>query len=167
MKRKHTVDIFSGDGLDELIKGLDEYERWINRKAEELAKRLAEYGRDDARIGFASAIYDGPRDSKVDIEPRGENCWSVVASGQDVLFIEFGTGITYSGVQHPESNGYGPGTYPIPPGKGHWDDTSGWYLPKEAGGGHTYGNPANMPMYYAVKYLEQDFRRIVQEVFSD
>ena len=81
-----------------------------------------------------------------------------------MLFVEFGSGIKY-GSGHPENAEYGmgPGTYPN--GKGHWDDPHGWYLPKDKGGGHTYGNPPTMAMYDARKTIEQDLVRIVREVF--
>ena len=52
----------------------------------------------------------------------------------------------------------GPGTYPE--GKGHWNDPKGWWLPKEKGGEHTYGNPPAAPMYDAVKTIEQKLLQI-------
>lgn len=166
MKHKITVPL-SEDGIDRLIKKLDEYERWLEQKCQELVNRLAQEGVTAAEWGFSSAVYDGVNDVTVRTEPRGENVAAVIAVGNATLFIEFGSGVLL-GYGHPEPNGYGPGTYP---GKGHWDDPNGWWLPKEAqeASGHkkSYGNYPSMAMYNAVKHLEQELTRIAQEVFSD
>jgi hypothetical protein len=84
--------------------------------------------------------------------------YAVMANGQAVLFIEFGSGLI--GFGHPEPHGMGPGTYP---GKGHWNDPNGWYY---AHGKKSHGNPPNMPMYTTVKELEQELERMVKEVFD-
>lgn len=165
MKHTITVDL-SPKGIDRLIKKVDEYERWVKRKTDQFTQALADLGYNSATISFATATYDGPRDAVVTVEHRGDNVYAVKANGESVAFIEFGSGITMGG-GYPGDTIYGPGTYPIPPGKGHWDDPNGWYLPKEKGGGKSYGNPPNAPMYNAVKNLEQEFARIAQEVFSD
>lgn len=148
-----------------MIDEINAYDRWIKRKTSELAERLAGYGVSIASIGFSKAIYTGFNDAFVSVEQRGENKWVVKADGESVLFIEYGTGIRY-GSGHPDVGEFGPGTWSDVYGRGHWDDPKGWWLPKEKGGEHTYGNPPNAPMYNAVKALEQDLPRIVREVFS-
>lgn len=154
----------SVSGVQKLLDELQEYRRWQKEKAVELAQRLAMLGATVASIGFSRAIYSEMRDANVSVVaiPGG---YAVKADGESVLFIEFGSGITY-GSGHPEAQefGMGPGTYPE--GKGHWDDPNGWWIPKSAGGGHTYGNPPAMPMYEARKQIEQELPRIVREVFS-
>ena len=139
------------------------YRKWQEEKARELAERLAALGATVASIRFSRAVYTGPKDVEVTVEAL-PNGYKVKADGESVLFIEFGSGVTY-GYGHPEAGefGMGPGTYPD--GKGHWDDPKGWYLPKSAGGGHTFGNPPAMPMYEARKAIEQELPRIVKEVF--
>ncbi len=163
MKKKIVVPL-STDGISSLQKELAEYRRWQREKAKELAARLAMLGASVASIRFTRAVYSGMRDANVSVEaiPNG---YTVRAEGQSVLFIEFGSGITY-GYGHPEAaeNGMGPGTYQD--GKGHWDDPRGWWLPKSAGGGHTYGNPPAMAMYEARKTIERELPRIVKEVFA-
>lgn len=163
MKKKIVVPL-STDGISSLQKELAEYRRWQRKKAKELATRLAMLGASVASIRFTRAVYSGMRDANVSVEaiPNG---YTVRAEGQSVLFIEFGSGITY-GYGHPEAaeNGMGPGTYPD--GKGHWDAPRGWWLPKSAGGGHTYGNPPAMAMYEARKTIERELPRIVKEVFA-
>lgn len=163
MSRKRIVVPLSESGIQKIQDELTVYRKWQEEKARELAERLASLGATVASIRFSRAVYTGPKDVDVTVEEL-PNGYKVKADGESVLFIEFGSGVTY-GYGHPEAGefGMGPGTYPD--GKGHWDDPKGWYLPKSAGGGHTFGNPPAMPMYEARKAIEQELPRIVKEVF--
>lgn len=163
MSRKKIVVPLSESGIQKIQDELMAYRKWQEEKARELAERLAALGATVASIRFSRAVYTGKKDVDVTVEAL-PNGYKVKADGESVLFIEFGAGVTY-GYGHPEAGefGMGPGTYPD--GKGHWDDPKGWYLPKSAGGGHTFGNPPAMPMYEARKAIEQELPRIVKEVF--
>ena len=163
MSRKKIVVPLSESGIQKIQDELTVYRKWQEEKARELAERLAALGATVASIRFSRAVYTGKKDVEVTVEAL-PNGYKVKADGESVLFIEFGSGVTY-GYGHPEAGefGMGPGTYPN--GKGHWDDPKGWYLPKSAGGGHTFGNPPAMPMYEARKAIEQELPRIVKEVF--
>ena len=164
MSRKRIVVPLSESGIQKIQDELTVYRKWQEEKARELAERLASLGATVASIRFSRAVYTGQKNVDVSVEemPTG---YKVKADGESVLFIEFGSGVTY-GYGHPEAGefGMGPGTYPD--GKGHWNDPKGWYLPKSAGGGHTFGNPPAMPMYEARKAIEQELPRIVKEVFG-
>lgn len=165
MKHSYTVP-FTQKGIEKIISALDEYERWINDKAQELVRRLADEGMRIAQFGFDIAVYDGVNDVKVTCEDRGEYVSAVIATGNAVLFIEFGAGY-YLGYGHPEPMGYGVGTYP---GQTHAFDPKGWYLPKavqeETGIKHSIGNPPSMAMYNTVKELEDRLQEIASEVFQ-
>lgn len=163
MSYKKIVVPLSVSGIQKIQDELKEYKRWQKDKAKELAERLAMLGASVASIRFSRAVYTGMRDANVSVVaiPNG---YAVKADGEFVLFIEFGAGITY-GTGHPEASEFGMGAGTYPDGKGHWDDPKGWYLPKDKGGGHTYGNPPAMPMYEARKAIEQELPRIVMEVF--
>lgn len=163
MSRKKIVVPLSESGIQKIQDELTVYRKWQEEKARELAERLAALGATVASIRFSRAVYTGKKDVEVTVEEL-PNGYKVKADGESVLCIEFGSGVTY-GYGHPEAGefGMGPGTYPD--GKGHWDDPKGWYLPKSAGGGHTFGNPPAMPMYEARKAIEQELPRIVKEVF--
>ena len=163
MSRNKIVVPLSESGIQKIQDELTVYRKWQEGKARELAERLAALGATVASIRFSRAAYTGKKDAEVTVEEL-PNGYKVKADGESVLFIEFGSGVTY-GYGHPEAGefGMGPGTYPD--GKGHWDDPKGWYLPKSAGGGHTFGNPPAMPMYEARKAIEQELPRIVKEVF--
>ena len=161
---KKIVVPLSVSGISQLQAELKKYQVWQQEKAKELAERLAMLGASTASIRFSRAVYTGVKDANVSVAATA-NGYTVKANGKSVLFIEFGSGVTY-GYGHPEAGQYGmgPGTYPD--GKGYWDSPKGWYLPKEKGGMHTYGNPPAMPMYEARKAIEQELTRIVKEVFS-
>ena len=164
MKKSYTIDL-SASGIKELQKGLKERKKWLEEKGNELARRLAEMGALKASFGFSSVIYTGDEDHEITVEQIGDMAYKVKATGSTVLFVEFGTGLI--GYGHPEPQGLGPGTYP---GKDHWNDPNGWWLPRDKAGGHsahTYGNPPNMPMYNSVKELKQELARVVKEVFAE
>lgn len=160
MKTVYNIDL-SVSGINELQQGLRETKTWLKQKTNELCQRLADMGVEKAELNFSTVIYDGIYDFEVHAEPQG-NGFVVKASGEKILFIEFGTGL--GGFGHPESNGYGGGTYP---GKGNWDNPKGWWYSNEDGSGHhSYGNPPNMSMYNTVKDLEMQLEQVVREVFS-
>lgn len=161
---KHTISVpLTEKGIDQLIKKLDEYEKWLKRKSNELAERLATLGATYASLGFSTALYEGERDVLISVEHRGDGHFAVKANGETVLIIEYGAGVTM-GYGHPEVRKFGPGTYP---GQTHAMDPHGWWYSENGKSRHTYGNPPNAPMYNTVKNLEQEFARIVREVFSD
>lgn len=158
------IDVFNSASVDVAIKQLQDYQKRLEEKTEEVVKRLAEIGATRAQADFSNAQYDGNKDFQITVE-KSDNGYVVRASGESVLFVEFGAGVTY-GYGHPKADefGMGPGTYPN--GKGHWDDPNGWYLPKSAGGGHTMGNAPALPMYNAEQEIKANIERIVKEVFS-
>ena len=151
--------------IDDIINGLESYKRSLKVKADALVKALADMGATNVSLIYARTPYTGPKITDVTVEERGEGKYAIVASGQTGLFLEFGAGVTY-GEGHPNPMGYGPGTYP---GKGHWNDPNGWYLPKSAlgkSGIHTYGNAPSAAMYYTGKGLHQMVKQAAREVFG-
>ena len=163
MKKVIEVDL-SVSGIKTLQTELKDYQKWLEQKTEELCRRLAEMGAVKASLEFSRAIYTGNEDHEITVEAC-DGGYKVRATGSTVLFVEFGTGLI--GYGHPEPHGMTPGSYSDTVGKGHWDDPSGWWLPRNGGHSqHTYGNPPNMPMYNTVKELEQELVRVVKEVFA-
>lgn len=161
---KRVVVPLSTAGIEQLRGEIEDYKRWQRQKAAELMRRLAELGVRTATIRFAATDYIGVRDASVTAEETA-NGYVVRADGESVLFLEFGAGDRY-GHGHPEERefGMGAGTYPY--GKGHWDDPMGWWLPKEKGGWHTYGNAPGRAMYEARKEILRQLPWIAKEVFG-
>ena len=151
--------------IDDIISGLEALKSSLKVKADALVKALADAGCEAVSITYGAWPYKGPRDADVTVEQRGEATYAIVASGETMLILEFGAGVTYSAKQHPLAGemGYGPGTYP---GQVHAMDKRGWYLPKAAGGGHTYGNAPSMAMYNTGKSLREVIQQAAREVFK-
>lgn len=178
MKHEYTINILDGSGIDEFLKGIEEYKQWLEEKSKELVTRLAEKGMEVASVNFSNAVYSGTNDVSVTVEPKGDMFSAVVARGDATLFIEFGTGVTYSDGHPDKPPEVSPrGTYGHKLGRLR----EGWRYPMSHGQGtgdavpdkkhpgyyKTWGNPSNMSLYKSVKELEQDFTQIVKEVFHD
>lgn len=170
-----TIQVpLSVSGIKKLLKEVSSYEVWLKERTGIFIGRLAEEGLSIASAKFSQAVYDGTNDVSVSVEQREGNAKAIVAIGASVLFIEFGTGVTYPD-NHPEAHELGMtrGTY----GKGHGKQSSwGYYgepgtngLVKEKPNGTTVvitrGNPANMFMYETVKELEARVYTLAKEVF--
>ena len=104
MKKVYNIDL-SSSGIRELQNGLKDYQKWIERKTDELAKKLADIGAVKASLEFSRAIYTGNEDHTIEVVPIEPNCYAVKATGETVLFVEFGSGLI--GYGHPEADGYG------------------------------------------------------------
>ena len=171
-----TVKVpLSQRGIDTLLREIESYTVWLKERSQVLLDRLAQAGFEVASARFAKAAYDGTNDASVSMETRSEGVRAVVAVGASVLFIEFGTGVTYPD-NHPQAAELGMkrGEYGQGHGKqspwGYYGDpgTNGVVKMKKDGSTVviTHGNPANMPMYETVKELEAMLPELVKEVFS-
>jgi hypothetical protein len=152
------VNVFDYASVSRAQRRLDEYFADLIEKANTVCERLATIGAVRASLDFSRAIYNGTNDVAVTVEPI-DNGYAIHATGNAVLFIEFGSGASY-GYGHPEPEGYGPGTYP---GKGHWNDPNGWWYGNHE---HSYGNPPAQAMYNAKRDIQAEVQRIADEVFA-
>ena len=162
---KITVNPFDKKSVENAIQLVTQYKRDFETKESEFLRRIAEIGVRVAQSGFATADYDGVNDVVVSME-RTDSGYSVVASGQTVGFIEFGTG-----VRHPEWDNTGMdytppkhGTY----GKGLGKNPHGWWFKQNDGGRatHTYGNTPAEAMRTARDEMVENVIRIAREVWS-
>lgn len=151
--------------IDAAIKQLEDYSKDLERKAQELCKRLADMGAMYAEWNFSGVLYAGDIDYKITVDRIDANTYAIKANGETVLLMEFGAGVKH-GYGHPQAAefGMGPGTYPN--GKGHWDDPKGWWFGEKGNWTHTYGNAPGMPMYNAAKDLRKEILDIAREVFK-
>lgn len=156
------INPYDKKSVDAAIKRLNEYKREIAEiKCNELVKRLAEAGREVASMRFDTAEYDGENDVSVYISGDG-NSLRVIARGQAVCFIEFGSGVARGG-GYPEDRKpdgiVGLGEY----GKGHGATGEPWYY---AHGKKTDGNPPAMAMLNARDAMAEMVTQIAREVFG-
>ena len=169
------VNVFDYASVSRAKRRLDTYLD-LKEKADELCRRLAELGCTRAKLDFSNAIYDGENDVEVNIKPI-DNGYAVVASGNAVMFIEFGAGVYYNGSgSYPgelEPGVVGIGEYGQGRGKNNW-----WYYSGPLGNGTgepstkvpglniTHGNPPAAAMYHAKREVQDAKDRIANEVFN-
>ena len=81
-------------GQKALLARLDKLKSAIEKDVPQAIEKQVSEQTTRAMTGFASAQYDGDNDVSVMME-TGNKTWRIVASGESVLFIEYGSGITY------------------------------------------------------------------------
>ena len=162
---KIIVDPFDRKSVDQAIKLVNQYKKDFEAKESEFIRRLAEIGVQVARAGFATADYDGVNDVVVSLV-QTKNGATVVASGETVGFIEFGTGIRYPEWDNTDMDYTPPahGTY----GKGHGKQPYGWWFNPNDGAGarHTYGNQPAEAMRTARDVMVERVIQIAREVWK-
>lgn len=172
--------------VNDVIKQLKDYERQLNSKLNQIITRLSEEGLEIAQAKFMSAQYAGINDVTTRVVWQNDLECYIVADGEHVLFIEFGSGTFF--YDHPLGNemGYTRGTY----GKGQganppWEYSG--YIGDNVPLGTTYatdskgnpqydkngeqliktmGNPPAMAMYEAGSRMHQRVEAIAREVFG-
>lgn len=164
-------------GIDNLINKLKAYQKTFDDRQKQLLEELAKIGIDTASAKFQTAQYDGENDVVVSNTPEwvGDNKLFLIATGNAVTFIEFGTGVHYA-EQHPKAATLGAIRGAYGQGKGS-RDTWGYYgspgtngqVIKENDKGTvvlTHGNPPARAMYDATKEMRNQVVNIAKEVFG-
>lgn len=161
MPKTITVDPLSRSSVQDAIKELKKYKKWIAEKENQLRIRLAARGAMVASIQFARAVYSGTNDVSVRVDDTGSVA-VIYAEGSAIAFIEFGSGAKY-GHGHPMNSELGTGAGTYPDGKGHWNDPKGWWFGHSE---HTFGNPPAMAMLKARDLIVEELTQIAREVFK-
>lgn len=161
-----TINIaLTEKSIRDAIKQLEAYRDRFDSKLDLFLSRLAEVGIEVARATIESVPQDDKGQYALEEIKSPPNGTSIVLSGNKVLFIEFGAGITYSNPQHPKANGkYGVGTYPDQ--KHAFDPKGWWYTDNGTHSNHSYGNPPYMPLYKAETEILNRVHEIAKEVFG-
>lgn len=164
----------SADGINLLISDLEAYKKRLLAKTEQLLKELAKRGIKTAKERIQGTIGDSDKNVKVevsDITYAGNNViMTISASGEDILFIEFGAGIFYNGGEvdkspHPwgEEMGYVIGRYP----KGRKGYSLGRFMSWKTPSGETsMGTKASMPMLGAMETIYAELNDACRKVFK-
>lgn len=161
---KITINPFDTNSITAAIKETERYLKDFESKEIEFVRRLTELGVSVATTGFALADYDGTNDVLV-TSTQNRNRAAVIAYGETVGFIEFGTGVKYpeydsSGLEFkPPAHG----TY----GKGKGANPKGWYFsPSDGASMHTYGNHPAEAMLTARNTMIERVTQIAREVWK-
>lgn len=164
------------------IKEIREYQNDLNRKCEELCRRLCGEGIQIAQAHIGNSGFGRYIHLSSVITPQQAGCravfymedsqkivsqWKTLegvksAEVSPSLMIEFGSGLK---AENPANiPGVGQGTFP---GQTHAEDTGGWYYMDLNGKWHhSTGVSPKMPMYFAGKELRDMVVAIAREVFK-
>lgn len=164
-------------GLDRLMGKLRTYQKSLDSKQKRLLEELAQIGIDIASARFQTAQYDGGNDVVVNKSPEWANDHTLflIATGDAVTFIEFGTGVHYA-EQHPQAAALGAIRGAYGQGKGAQDrwsyygspGTNGQIVTENEKGTVvlTHGNPPARAMYDATKEMRDQIEDVAREVFG-
>lgn len=162
---KIVINPYDKKSIDAALKIVQQYRKDFEAKEAEFVRRLAEVGVSVASVGFSVADYDGVNDVVVSME-KTDSGYRVVASGETVGFIEFGTGVKYPEWSASDVE------YTPPPhgsyGKGHGNSPWGWWFKQGEGASarHTFGNPPAEAMLTARNQMIEQVTRIAREVWK-
>ena len=162
---KIVIDPFKKESINAAIKQIQQYQKAFQAKEAEFVRRLKELGVSVASVGFATADYDGVNDVLI-AETQNGNRAAIIAYGETVGFIEFGTGVKY-----PEwdssSTDYTPPKHGTC-GKGKGANPKGWWFSTSPGSAQrTYGNPPAEAMLGARNSMIEQVVQIAREVWHD
>ena len=175
MAKKVLQAELSVKGINELKKQLNAYKvNFLQRKLEELTRRLSERGVEIAKTNIATldAVFTGELMesvfSKKENANSGNAVFFVVAESNHAAFVEFGTG------QLGMEGGY---PYPFPSGV-QWNYNTGstifefapgqygWFYERDGNWYFTQGMPSRPFMYETAMELANEVHRIAKEVFG-
>ena len=161
---KIVINPFDKESIAQAEKIVKQYKKDFVEKEAVFLLRLAEIGVSVAQAGFATADYDGVNDVVVHLE-KTTTGYAVVASGETVGFIEFGTGVKYPEWDNTDMEYTPPahGTY----GKGQGKNPWGWWFKQSDGATarHTYGNQPAEAMRSARDQMVEKVTQIAREVW--
>jgi len=162
---KITINPFDKKSVTAAIKKLEQYEKEFQAKEAEFVRRLKEIGVSVAETGFSLADYDGINDVLIAETQNGPRA-AIIAYGEAVGFIEFGTGVKFQEYDSSSTEFTPPahGTY----GKGKGANPKGWYFSQSEGaaGRHTYGNPPGEITLTARDVMVERVIQVAREVWK-
>lgn len=175
MGKKIISVVLSEQGIDRAIKEIEQYKQDMLSKLDKFRYRLAEEIAKEAEMGFGASTVDdiikggSPHSADVSVTVTDSgNLAVIVASGEDAVWCEFGSGVYHNGSVGSSPNPYGSelgltiGSY----GKGKGSQTAWGYYDENKEIVITRGTPATMPMYRAALSVANKSITIAREVFG-
>jgi hypothetical protein len=162
--------------ISQALNQLEDYKKHLLDKAFELCKDTMDAGLEVATKTFLTAQYDGTNDVVCYVDQANHKA-TLIAKGDAVTFIEFGTGSVYTEA-HPLATKLGAerGEYGLKLGR-----RDHWYYPLTNGQGthgelyittkgkkiwRTQGNPPARAMYDASKTMRKTVVNLAKETFK-
>ena len=169
MARIIRVDLFDVGSIIRAAREVEDLAKWVEKKSDELCRRLAELGQDVAVTAYADAGAEGNDDVDVEIERVGNAQYKIRAFGSQVYFVEFGAGVT-------AGEGYDTSVIepPVDISPKSWSSTKGTgeFANSKEGYWHYKGERYTQVvprkgMYLAAKEIESQMKAIAKEVLND
>ena len=166
-----VINPFDKKSIAQAEKLVREYKKDFELKEQEFCRRLAEIGVSVAQAGFATADYDGVNDVVVSLV-KTTTGYAVVASGETVGFLEFGTGRPERNPEWVDDRNASGHPYSPPPrgsyGKHQGLNPHGWWFKGSDGAvaRHTYGNQPAEAMLTARNTMIERVTAIAREVWK-
>ena len=156
------VNVFDPQSIENAIKGLNFYSKTLELKASEVLGLLAERGKEI--VDYSYSLSD--EDCEVSCIVNG-NSSMIIAEGQNVMFLEFGTGVyTDDFSDEMETKGLPPifaGSYSQTEGRGHFrPDHQYWYYNRVM----YQGTLPTRGFYFASKDIKEQAVEIAKKVFK-
>lgn len=169
MAKLILVDLFDIPSIRRAAKEVEDYGRWIEKKADELCRRLAELGEDVAVTAYADAGAEGNDDVNVEVVKEGNARYILRAYGSQVYFVEFGAG-TAAGENYDTSVIEPP--VDITPGSWSRTQGTGEFAKSKLGYWHYKGEhyeqiTPRKGMYLASKEISESIKEIANEVLAN
>ena len=164
MSKVITVDLFDSGSIDRALAEMLKNKDWVKRQCWEISKILASMGADAARETYGDAGQGITVTVKYGDTYKGEA--SVVATGQDVCFVEFGTGV-YADPVHELA-----GNMPFDVMPGSWSDTEGkhtwsrWFNSGRDVMEYPFNSVPRRGMLEASKTIQSNVANVVHQVFK-
>lgn len=160
-----TINIFDPSALTKLINDLEQMKKDFEDGKETLLNRLSDVAIGTAEMHYASGFIDDNTDVVVTSQPI-KNGRKIIASGKDVCFLEFGTGVA-------AGNGYDTSVIepPVDISPKSWSESKGTKEFARFGSWHHNGKKYTMTtprmgMYHARLEVERQTPQIAKEVFG-
>lgn len=160
---KITIDIFNQQSLNNALIALEKICLNIESACNEITERLAKIGRQVVEAEYLSAMDEKPFEVTIEQTNKG---YMVIATGENVVFLEFGTGVLTEDYEGRESE------LPILIQPGSWSQTEG--RGNFVVGSHEYwyhnrkkysGTIATKGFYFAKQEMKEQAKIIAKEVF--
>lgn len=163
---KIKVNPLSLSSIEDAKKKVEDYQKQLESKTEEIIKRLTEEGL--LRAIDTVPIYLGGAVNSITGYVEGNK--GIIRAGGYCAFIEFGTGIRGENSPHPSAEyiaamqwAYNVGTTIFTTKDGR----TGWFFPADDGTWKfTEGMPSRPFMWQTAQYLKAEYKRIVKETLN-
>lgn len=158
-----NVDLFNTKSIDNAVKELDRYNKNFQIACDKITEELARLG-----AMIVNNYYQGSEHQYVVNWVKVKDGWMTIAEGDNVIFIEFGTGQDTKDYPHPKAEGLPP----IRPGEWSQTEGSGQYVV----GVHEYwryrgkvytGSAPTHGFYFAKQELKERGVQIALGIFKE